>query len=78
MPAKFGSWTQSNYGIKTSQSARIASILGSDVWTNLWALYVSTSYGQKHFNFTTADEIANTKLDMVSNSFILLLLLLPY
>lgn len=59
-PLTFGPWIQANYGIKSSQSARILNILGSEFWTRLWSGYVKTSYGQKFFNFSVADDIVNS------------------
>lgn len=64
-PSNFERWIHSDYGIKGSQSSRILSLMRSSFWSSLWASYVQTPYGVRHFNFTTADEITNTKLETV-------------
>lgn len=65
-PANFGPWIQSKYGIRKTQGARVLSIITSDFWRKLWASYVRTPYGQKSFNFSTAEDISSTKLEVVS------------
>jgi hypothetical protein len=63
--SNFEPWAQSNFGIEGTQTDRIVSILRTSFWSGLWATYFQTAYGQKFFNFTTAGDICNTKLEFV-------------
>ncbi|GKZ70431.1 ubiquitin-conjugating enzyme E2 1 [Aspergillus niger] len=59
----FGPWLQSTYGLNRSQGPRVLAITTAPFWRDLWRSYVMTPYGEKFFNFTTAEDIASTKLE---------------
>ncbi|KAI3003273.1 hypothetical protein CBS147346_5413 [Aspergillus niger] len=59
----FGPWLQSTYGLNRSQGPRVLAITTAPFWRDLWRSYVMTPYGEKYFNFTTAGDIASTKLE---------------
>lgn len=63
----FGPWLQSTYGLNRSQGPRVLAITTAPFWRDLWRSYVMTPYGEKYFNFTTAEDIASTKLEKVSH-----------
>ncbi|KAI2883679.1 hypothetical protein CBS76997_5353 [Aspergillus niger] len=59
----FGPWFQSTYGLNRSQGPRVLTNTTAPFWRDLWRSYVMTPYGEKYFNFTTAEDIASTKLE---------------
>ncbi|KAE8316639.1 hypothetical protein BDV41DRAFT_561942 [Aspergillus transmontanensis] len=42
-------------------------VVGPSFWVDIWARYVNAAYGQDAFNFTTAEDIINSKLDKTEN-----------
>ncbi|PYH55105.1 uncharacterized protein BO96DRAFT_477663 [Aspergillus niger CBS 101883] len=49
--------------VTKSQGPRVLAITTAPFWRDLWRSYVMTPYGEKYFNFTTAEDIASTKLE---------------
>ncbi|PYH29256.1 uncharacterized protein BO87DRAFT_410632 [Aspergillus neoniger CBS 115656] len=48
---------------KLNLRPRVLAITTAPFWRDLWRSYVMTPYGEKYFNFTTAEDIASTKLE---------------
>lgn len=64
---EFRRWLERTIGLTSGVQVRAMATLTSVYYRNVFTRFVATTYGRRHFEWTTAERIVNSKMPEVSS-----------